>query len=248
MTPEPGRAVGCARPMKNALIPMLRTHLVLPLAAIALALGCSTGGDPDSSAEVSANPPSTSMTEPTNSGAHSTDAATGGAAHEGAQVTVRVFDRSGELVGPITMPKVEKTREEWIAQLGAERFKILRSEGTEQAFCGTLLDNKLDGVYTCAGCELPLFASASKFDSGTGWPSFFQPIAPENITEHTDTKLFVPRTEIECTRCGGHLGHVFSDGPKPTGLRFCLNSEALYFTELSDAAELADPAAERGSE
>ncbi|QDU85368.1 Peptide methionine sulfoxide reductase MsrB [Planctomycetes bacterium Pla163] len=226
-----------------------RSRFLLPVVALGLVLGCSTGGDKPSAADVSAADPTTTMTKDSNartdsSGTQPTGTGSSDATADGPRVSVRVFDRSGQLVGPVSSPKVEKTREEWIAQLGLERFKILRAEGTERPFCGTLLDNKLEGVYTCAGCDLPLFTSASKFDSGTGWPSFFQPIAPENITEHTDTKLFVPRTEIECTRCGGHLGHVFTDGPKPTGLRYCLNSEALFFTELADTAELADPAAD----
>jgi methionine-R-sulfoxide reductase len=158
-------------------------------------------------------------------------------------VSVRVFDSQGVLSDPIAMPRVELTDAQWRERLGPERFKILRASGTERPFCGTLLDNKIDGVYTCGGCGLPLFASDAKFDSGTGWPSFFQPIAPENVAEHEDRSHFMVRTEIECARCGGHLGHVFDDGPRPTGLRFCLNSESLDFTASEDLAELADPAA-----
>jgi len=159
-------------------------------------------------------------------------------------VAVRVFNREGKLVGPIESPKVSYSLAEWKRRLSPDQFKILRSKGTEQAFCGTLLDNKLDGVYTCAGCGLPLFASDSKFHSGTGWPSFFQPISAENVSQHSDRSHGMVRTEITCTRCGGHLGHVFEDGPKPTGLRFCLNSESLTFTESDKLSTLADPIAE----
>jgi peptide methionine sulfoxide reductase msrA/msrB len=161
-----------------------------------------------------------------------------------AMVSVRVFDRHGKLVGPVESPKVELTMNEWKRRLTTEQFHILRSQGTERAFCGTLLDNHKEGVYTCAGCGLPLFASDSKFESGSGWPSFFQPVAKENVIELNDDSHGMQRTEIQCARCGGHLGHVFKDGPRPTGLRFCLNSESLKFTDKDKVASLADPAAE----
>jgi peptide methionine sulfoxide reductase msrA/msrB len=161
-----------------------------------------------------------------------------------AMVRVRVFDHNGKLVGPVETPKVEHSAAEWARKLTKEQFHILRAEGTERAFCGTLLDNHKEGVYTCGGCGLPLFASDSKFNSGTGWPSFFQPIAHENVVERVDNSLGGQRTEILCARCDGHLGHVFEDGPRPTGLRFCLNSESLKFTEKAKLATLADPAAE----
>jgi methionine-R-sulfoxide reductase len=148
-----------------------------------------------------------------------------------AEVTVRLLGPDGQPAAPTTVPTVKKTDAEWLTQLGADRYRILRSSGTEVPFCGTLLDNKKTGVYLCAGCELPLFASNAKFHSGTGWPSFFQPFAKENVVEITDESHGMTRTEIRCARCGGHLGHVFPDGPKPTGRRFCLNSEALVFTE-----------------
>ena len=153
---------------------------------------------------------------------------------------VRVFNARGELTGPVEMPKVVKPDVEWRAQLTPEQFEVARGKGTERPFCGTLLDNKREGVYTCICCGLPLFASDSKFDSGTGWPSFFQPVAPENVTTHEDTSYGMRRTEILCARCDCHLGHVFSDGPKPTRLRFCVNSESLRFTDAADLASLAD--------
>jgi peptide methionine sulfoxide reductase msrA/msrB len=159
-------------------------------------------------------------------------------------VRVHVFDKNGKLVGPVDSARVTLSDEEWSRRLTPEQFRILRSEGTERAFCGTLLDNKKEGVYCCAGCGLPLFASNSKFHSGTGWPSFFQPIARENVEERADDSVGMRRTEILCARCGGHLGHVFDDGPRPTGLRFCLNSESLKFTPGTQLAALADPAAE----
>jgi peptide methionine sulfoxide reductase msrA/msrB len=159
-------------------------------------------------------------------------------------VQVRVFDRNGKLVGPIETPHLDLSTAEWERRLTKDQFHILRAQGTEPAFCGTLLDNHKEGVYTCAGCGLPLFASDSKFNSGTGWPSFFQPVARENVIEHQDRSHGMTRSEILCARCGGHLGHVFDDGPRPTGLRFCLNSESLKFTDKDKLATLADPIAE----
>ncbi len=158
-------------------------------------------------------------------------------------VQVHVFNREGGLVGPVDSPKVALTEEEWKRRLTPEQFQVLRRQGTERPFCGTLLDNKMHGVYACAGCGLPLFSSDSKFHSGTGWPSFFQPIAPGNVAERRDASHGMVRTEIMCARCDGHLGHVFDDGPRPTGLRFCLNSEALTFTPSDQLATLADAAA-----
>ncbi len=156
---------------------------------------------------------------------------------------VRVFNQQGELVGPIESPRVVKSDAEWRAQLTPEQFVIARGKGTERPFCGTLLDNRRAGVYTCVCCGLPLFESGSKFHSGTGWPSFFRPIAAENVVTAEDRSHGMIRHEILCARCGGHLGHVFDDGPRPTGLRFCVNSESLSFTDEADLARLADPAA-----
>lgn len=156
---------------------------------------------------------------------------------------VHVFNQAGQLVGPVESAPVVKTDAEWRAQLTREQFAIARNKGTEAPYCGTLLDNHLDGVYTCICCGLPLFTSSHKFDSGSGWPSFFQPIAEENVKTHSDRSHGMVRTEILCTRCDCHLGHVFNDGPLPTRQRHCVNSESLAFTEMKDIATLADPAA-----
>ncbi|HTU24480.1 MAG TPA: peptide-methionine (R)-S-oxide reductase MsrB, partial [Pirellulales bacterium] len=144
-------------------------------------------------------------------------------------------------------PKLVLSDKEWRDRLTLKQYKILRNKGTEAAFCGTLLDNKKEGVYTCAGCGLPLFSSDAKFNSGTGWPSYFKPIAKGNVIEHADLSYGMVRTEILCARCDGHLGHVFDDGPQPTGLRFCLNSESLVFTDADKLATLADPAAAKAA-
>lgn len=159
------------------------------------------------------------------------------------QVSVKVFNREGQLVGPLELPRVEKTDQEWKAQLTPEQFAVARAHGTERPFCGTLLDNKRDGVYTCICCGLPLFASNAKFDSGTGWPSFFQPVADENVTTISDRSYGMVRVEILCARCDCHLGHVFPDGPPPTRQRHCVNSESLAFTDADQLSSIADPAA-----
>jgi methionine-R-sulfoxide reductase len=187
-------------------------------------LGCEGGGSSDALA----------------AGAESSRA---GSQAEAKAVKVKVFDKSGRLVGPVEMLKVVKSDAEWQKQLTPEQYKISRNKGTEAPFCGNLLDNKKEGVYACIGCALPLFSSDSKFNSGTGWPSFFQPVAAENVVEHVDRAHGMVRTEILCARCDGHLGHVFDDGPRPTGLRFCVNSDSLRFVEKQQLASLADPAA-----
>jgi peptide-methionine (R)-S-oxide reductase len=125
--------------------------------------------------------------------------------------------------------EVTKSDEEWRRALTPEQYQVLRQESTEPPFKNKYHDSKTPGTYRCAGCELPLFSSAHKFDSGTGWPSFWQPINDTALGTKTDWKIFVPRTEVHCRRCGGHLGHVFKDGPPPTGLRYCINSAALTF-------------------
>ncbi|HRK35992.1 MAG TPA: bifunctional methionine sulfoxide reductase B/A protein [Candidatus Hydrogenedentes bacterium] len=157
-----------------------------------------------------------------------------------AMVTVRVIDKEGKLTGPVSVPRVEKSEEDWKSMLSPAQFAVVRAKGTERPFCGTLLDNKKTGYYVCVACKLPLFHSGAKFDSGTGWPSFFQPVAKENILEERDVSHGMVRTEIMCMRCEGHLGHVFEDGPKPTGLRFCLNSESLTFVEEADAKSVGE--------
>ncbi len=125
--------------------------------------------------------------------------------------------------------EVMKSDEEWKAILTREQYKVLREEWTEPPYRNKYHDHKGSGTYICAGCELPLFASDTKYDSRTGWPSFWQPIKPSVVGTKTDYKLIFPRTEVHCARCGGHLGHIFKDGPPPTGLRYCINSAALKF-------------------
>jgi methionine-R-sulfoxide reductase len=125
--------------------------------------------------------------------------------------------------------KVRKTDEEWRAQLTPEQYRVTRQHGTEQPFTGPFLNNKEPGTYRCVSCGRPLFRSETKYDSGSGWPSFFAPIDPGAVSEHVDTSLHMTRTEVRCADCDAHLGHVFPDGPRPTGLRYCMNGTALDF-------------------
>ena len=127
--------------------------------------------------------------------------------------------------------KVSKTEREWQQQLTPEQFKVTRKKGTERAFTGAYYNNKEKGIYKCICCGTDLFSSEAKYDSGTGWPSFWEPIKEENVAYEEDNSLFMRRTEVLCAVCGAHLGHVFSDGPQPTGQRYCMNSASLDFVK-----------------
>jgi len=158
-------------------------------------------------------------------------------------VRVRVIGADGKFTAPVEVPVLVLSDAEWRLRLTPEQYRITRGKDTEQAFCGGLLNNKKPGMYVCVCCNLPLFESKAKFESGSGWPSFFQPAAKENIREKRDTSLRMGRTEILCQRCGAHLGHLFDDGPPPTGRRYCLNSEALRFVAADQLDTIAEPEA-----
>lgn len=145
-----------------------------------------------------------------------------------AKVTIMQFSNDGKPQGLVTLTKVNQSSE-WRNELSPLAYEVTREEGTEQAFSQPGYDRHEQGLYRCVCCNNALFSSKTKYDSGTGWPSFWQPIAPENVHEKTDHMLGMTRTEIKCSLCDAHLGHVFDDGPKPTGLRYCMNTVALKF-------------------
>jgi peptide-methionine (R)-S-oxide reductase len=146
-------------------------------------------------------------------------------------VPIVEFDASGLRTGVVQVEKIKKPNSEWKKQLTAEQFEVTREAGTERPFTGTYANNHADGLYACICCNTVLFDSKTKFESGTGWPSFWQPIAKQNVVEKADNSLGMSRTEVLCARCDAHLGHVFDDGPRPTGLRYCMNSVAMKFVK-----------------
>ena len=140
-------------------------------------------------------------------------------------------------MSPPSQSRIVKSETEWREQLTPEQYHVTREHGTERAFTGPYWDEKRSGVYACVCCGTPLFSSETKFDSGTGWPSFWNPLSKASVSEHDDRSLFMRRTEVRCAACDAHLGHVFADGPKPTGARYCMNGTALKFAAGEPSVE-----------
>ncbi len=149
------------------------------------------------------------------------------------QVTIVEFSPAGQRGDVVTVPTIVKTDAEWKQQLSPISYQVTREAGTERAFTGSTWNNHEHGIYRCICCDTALFSSETKFESGTGWPSFWQPIAKENVRENVDLSVGMERTEVTCRRCEAHLGHVFDDGPRPTGLRYCMNSAAMNFVKFA---------------
>ncbi len=150
-----------------------------------------------------------------------------------AEVTIVQFGPDGKPTGKVTLPRVIKTNAEWRSQLSSISYEVTRQAGTETPFTGSSLQEHAHGIFRCICCDTALFSSDTKFESGTGWPSFWQPIARENVVETKDSSLMMERTAVSCRLCDAHLGHVFDDGPRPTGLRYCMNSAAMRFAKLA---------------
>jgi len=160
-------------------------------------------------------------------GGDSGESGSAGDANE--EVTIIQFDDAGRKLGAARVRKLVRSASEWHKQLNAEQYYVTRQQGTDTAFSGTYYQMHQNGLFRCICCDTPVFSSDTKFDSGTGWPSFWAPIAEENIRTRSDFSLLIKRTEVHCTRCDAHLGHVFNDGPEPTNLRYCMNESSLRF-------------------